>query len=100
MTVRLLESATLLNLIVLSAGTLYKWESTESRSTLLIVSIGITVAQFCIIVMWSLIMPHLSAGWRCRRNQDFDVTNENIDDEISHERIKDPELEPLINYAP
>ena len=49
MTVRLLESAILLNLIVLSAGTLYKWESTESKSTLLEVSIGITFAQFCAI---------------------------------------------------
>ena len=28
---RVLESATLLNLIVLSAGTLYRWESTESK---------------------------------------------------------------------
>ena len=63
--VRLVESATLLNLIVLSAGTLYKWESTESRSKLLMVSIGITFAQFCIIVVWSLIKPCLSAGWRC-----------------------------------
>ena len=66
MIIRLTESATLLNLIVLSAGTLYEWESTESKSKLLMVSIGITFAQFCAIVVWSLIKPCLSAGWRCR----------------------------------
>ena len=95
--VRVLESATLLNLIVLSSGTLYRWESYESRSTLLMVSIGITFAQFCVIVGWSLIKPCLSAGWRCRQNQVFDVID---DDDIAHERIEDPELEPLINDTP
>ena len=99
--VRVLESSTLLNLIVLSAGTLYRWESTESRSKLLIVSIGITFAQFCVIVVWSLIKSCLSAGWRCRRNQGHDIINETIDDDdIVHERIEDPELEPLINFTP
>ena len=99
MTVRVLESATLLNLIVLSAGTLYEWESTKSRSMLLIVSIGITFAQFCIIVVWSLIKPCFSAGWRCRQKQTDDVIDENSDDDIAHERIQDPELEPLITHA-
>ena len=99
--VRILESATFLNLIVLSAGTLYKWESTESRTKLLMVSVGITFAQFCVIVVWSLVKPCLSAGGRCRRNQGHDVIEENIDhDDITHERIEDPELELLINYTP
>jgi hypothetical protein len=98
--VRILESATLLNLIVLSAGTLYRWESTESRSKLIMVSIGITFAQFCVITAWSLIKPCFSAGWRCTRNQGHDVINEDIDDDITHERIEDPELEPLINDTP
>ena len=48
--VRVLESAILLNLIVLSAGTLYKWESTESKTILLEVSVGITLAQVCIVI--------------------------------------------------
>ena len=99
MTVRLFESTTLLNLIVLSAGTLYEWESTESRLTLLIVSIGITFGQFCVIIVLSLIKPCLvclSTGWRCRPSQGYDV----IDDDITYERIEDPELEPLMNYVP
>ena len=98
MNVRVFESATLLNLIILSAGTLYRW---QSRSKLLLVSTGITFAQFCVIVVWSLIKPCLSADWRCRRNQGNDAVDENIiDDDITHERIEDPELEPLINYTP
>ena len=51
LTVRVLESATLLNLTDLSAGTLYKWESTKLRSTLLIVSLGFAFAQFCVIIV-------------------------------------------------
>ena len=85
MIVRLLESAALLNLIVLSAGTLYKWEYTESRSILLIVSIGITFAQFCVIVVLSLIKPCLTAYQRCRQNQSYDVTDDDNDDDIAHE---------------
>ena len=75
----------------------YRWESTDSRSKLLLVSIGITFTQFCVIFVWSLIKPFLSAGWRCRRDQDNDVID---DDDIAHERIEDPELEPLINDTP
>ena len=96
---RVLESSTLLNLIVLSSGTLYRWESTESRSKLLMVSIGITFAQFCVIVVWSLIncKPYLCAGWRCRRNQGHGIID---DDDIAYERIEDPEIEPLISDTP
>ena len=57
------------------------------------VSIGINFTQFCVIVVWSLIRPCLSAGWRCRRNQGHDVID---DDDIAHEQIEDLELEPLI----
>ena len=101
MTVKLLERTTLLNLIILSAGTLYKWESTESKSTLLIVSIGITFAQFCAIIVSNLIKPCINAGWRCRQNQSsYHIIDERISEEITHERIEDPELESLINCAP
>ena len=100
MTVRLLENATLLNLIILSAGTLYQWESTESRLTLLMVSVGIAFAQFCVIVVLNLINPCLSSSRRFRQNQSFDIIDEHISENITDERIEDPELESLINYAP
>ena len=99
MTVRILESASLLNLTVLSAGTLYQWESAKSKMTLLKVSLGLAFAQFCVIVVWSLIKPCFSAGWRYRQKQPYDVIGENIDDDITHERIEDPELKPLITLA-
>ena len=96
--VRVVESSTLLNLIVLSSGILCRWESTDSKTKLLMVSIGITFAQFCVIVVWSLIKPCVSAGWRCKRNQGNDIIHD--DDDIAHERIEDPELEPLFNDTP
>ena len=99
MAVRIFESASLLNLIVLSAGTLYQWESTKSKTTLLEVSLGFAFAQFCVIVVWSVIKPCFSAGWSCRQKHWYDVIDENIDDDITHERIEDPELEPLITRA-
>ena len=95
-TVKVLESTTLLNLVVLSAGTLYVWEFATLRMILLEVSIGITFAQFCIIVTYSLIKSCLNADWRCRQNEDFNAINEDID--FIHERIEDPELEPLISH--
>ena len=80
MTVQIFESATLLNLIVLSAGTMNKWESTKSKMTLLLTSIGITFGQFCVIIVWNLIKPCFSAGlrWRCRQKQTYDVIDEDI----------------------
>ena len=98
MTVRVFECAALLNLIALSAGTVYKWESTKSKMMLLEVSLGFAFAQFCVIVVWSLIKPCFSAGWRCRQKQSYDVIAK-MDDGITHERIEDPELESLIIHA-
>ena len=96
MIVRILGSASLLNLIFLSAGMLYKWESTSAKMILLEVSIGIAFAEFCVTVLWSLIKPFSSAVWKCRQRQSYDVFNQDVDDVITHERIEDPELEPLI----
>ena len=102
MTVRVLESATLLNLIILSAGMLYKWESIQSKMILLLISIGIAFAQFCIIIVLSLIKSCYSAGRRCTQKQPCDKIDniiKNIEDDIIHERIEDPELEPLMSNA-
>ena len=82
---RIHESSTLLNLIFLSARTLYKWELTTSRTTLLEMSIGIAFAQFWVIVLWNLIKPCFSAGWKCKQNQTNDVINQEIYDDITHE---------------
>ena len=98
--VRFLESTTLLNLLILSAGTLYKWEFSDQKIVLLQVSIGITFAQFCVIVLCSLFPQCFRAGLKyCRHSKAYhDSITENIDDNIAHERIEDPELESLISY--
>ena len=92
--VRVHESAILLNLMFLSVGTLYEWESTMSRMTLLEISIAIVFAQFCVIIVWNLIKPCFNARWKCMKQQPYD--KEEVCDDINHDRIEDPELEPLI----
>ena len=78
---------------------LYQWEAVKSRATLQLVSIGIAFAQFCVIVVWSLIKPCFCSGWRYREKQTYDVLDENINDDITHERIEDPKLKPLLTHA-
>ena len=98
--VRFFESTTLLNLLILSAGILYKWEFSDQKIVLLQVSIAITFAQFCVIVVCSLFPQCFRAGLKyCRHSKAYhDSITENIDDNIAHERIEDPELESLISY--
>ena len=97
--VRVLESVTVMNLIILSGGTVYLWESQTSRMTLLKVSIWILFIQFCSIVLHSLIRPWYSAAccW-CRQRQGYEIIDENSED-IIDERIEDPEAESLIVVA-
>ena len=67
-----------------------------SRLILLEVSMGITFALFCIIVVLSVTKPCFSAGWRCKWNQlDYDAIDGDSmqpDDDFIHERIKDATL--------
>ena len=67
---------------------------------LLEVSAGITFAQVCIIIVLNFGKHCLkfSTDWRCRRSHN--AINKIINDDIVHECIKDPELEPLIDHAP
>ena len=80
---------------------LYKWESTESKTTLLEVSIGITITQVCIVIVLTWIKPYLGTGWRYGQSQRCNDINKIInDDDVIHERIEDPQLEPSINHTP
>ena len=91
MSTRALESTILLNLIIWSAGTLYKWESIESKMILLTVSNGIVLAQFCLIVMCNLIKIGFQAGQRCARHKSS-YAYHILDNEFTHERVGDPNL--------
>ena len=99
MMVRVLEGAVLMNLFILSVGTLYKWESTKSKTTLLAVSIGFAFAQFCIIAMWNLIkvLYTFCASLKCRQSHAYDIVDEG---DFTHERIEDPELEAVHVMVP
>ena len=96
---RILKNTNLMNLLILSGGTVYKWESQTSRTTLLKVSICLSFAQFCAIALYSLIKPCYSAAchWY-RQRQDYEIIDENSG-YIIDERIEDPEPESLIVIA-
>jgi hypothetical protein len=91
--VRVYESVTLMNLIVVSAGVLYKWEDIKSKISLLEVSIWFAFFQFCVIIAWCLIKPCFNTNWWHKR----EMTCDGINEDITHERIEDPELDPLID---
>ena len=94
--VRVFENISIMNLIIFSTGILYKWQSANSKTTLLEISIGFAFAQFCAIIVWSLIKPCFNTTSRYRQKHDYDVIDENSDNDILHERIEDSELEALI----
>ena len=95
MRIRSFESAILLNLIIWSAGTLYKWESTKSKMILLMASLGITFAQFCVVLVCSLIKLCFHACQLCVR-QKSSYKYHIIDNDITHERIEDPDVQVTI----
>ena len=93
--VRILEGITLINLLGLSVGTMHTWESITSRMIILEISILFSFAQFCAMVLWSLVRPCYGAICRCGQKQGYETLHEKLDD-IVDERIEDPEPESLI----
>ena len=77
--VLILESAFLINLIVLTGGTMYYYDRESSEKVVLIgLSIGITFIKFCGIVIWSVVQLFP----RCRHCQrQNNVPYENIDED-------------------
>ena len=90
---RALEGTILLNLIIWSAGpgTLYKWESVESRLMLQSVSIGIVFTQFCLLIVFNLIKLGSRVCRRCVR-QKSSYAYHILENEITHERTEDQDL--------
>ena len=86
MTVRILESVTLINIIGLSVGTLHRWESVTSRMIALEISIWISFVQFCFILLWSLVRACNSAVFKCGQKRGYEIVDENLND-IDDERI-------------
>ena len=77
--VLIVESAFLINLIILTAGTMY-YNDKESREKVVLIGLSISIAfiKFCGIVIWSVVQLFP----RCRhRQQQNNVPYENIDED-------------------
>ena len=76
--VLILESAFLINLIILTAGTMYYDKESSEKVVLISLSIGIAFIKFCGIVIWSVVQLFQ----RCRHcQQQNNVPYENIDED-------------------
>ena len=88
--VLILESAFLINLIILTGGAMYynNDSNVSEKATLVCLSIGIAFIIFCGIVFWSI----LQAFPRCLRHQQHQAQYENIepdeDTQLFQEREK------------
>ena len=82
--------------LALSAETLYKWDSTslQYKNIMFEVPLGLAFVQFCVIAVTSLIMSCFKTGWTCQQKRTSDIIHEteNVYNDITHERVKDPEL--------
>ena len=80
----ILESAFLINLIILTGGALYYHDSNSSeKATLICLSIGIAFIKFCGIVIWSI----LQAFPRCLHCQPHRAQYENIESDNESEQL-------------
>ena len=94
--VRILDSVSFLNLIILSGVTLYA----GGKSTVFLeVSIGVSFIQFCAVVLLSVIKTYFKPTGGCLRRwgHGYRVINEESD--INHERMKDPDSDVEIEHA-
>ena len=84
--VLILESAFLINLIVLTAGAMYYNDRESSEKVVLIgLSIGITFIKFCGIVIWSIVQLFPRCR-RCQRQNNVPYENIDEDTQLSQER--------------
>ena len=85
--VRILESASILNLVALSGSTLYagsKW------TVILEISIGFAFVQFCVIIIISLIkIYNCYTRSKCTQRNSYNVIDQDSAEEIFHERVED-----------
>ena len=83
--IRHLESLSILNLIFLSSFAL---QAGGSSTLVLELSIGFSLVQFVFIVLFSLIKACYGINMcKCRRNNNYNALDQDLDDEIMHERV-------------
>ena len=74
----LIESSFLLNLIMLTAGSLYFRERENGQTTILCVSVSIVFIEFCGIIVWNLI-PLKSINCFKRKSDWINNNNRELD---------------------
>ena len=83
--IRHLESFSILNLIFLSSFAL---QAGGSSTLVLELSIGFSLVQFVFIVIFSLIKTYYGISMcKCRLNNNYNALDQDLDDEIMHERV-------------
>ena len=89
--VRMLESTSLLNLIILIGFTLY---TRGGQTTFLEVSIAFAFIQFTFIIIISLIKIFFNVRQKCMGRNGYHLLNQDVDssDEMVHKRVEDPEI--------
>ena len=85
---KIFDSISFLNLIILSGVTLY---AEGKRTVYLEVSIGFAFVQFCVIVLLSLINVCFSTTAGCLKRDGYQMIDKESD--INYERIEDPEID-------
>ena len=87
--VLILESAFLMNLIILTGGAMYYRDSNSSeKATLICLSIGIAFIKFCGIVIWSILQAFPSRCLHCQphRSQFENIEPDNESTQLFQER--------------
>ena len=96
--VRLFESASLSNLLVLITYTLYTGDK-NSGITALQISIGVAFVQFLLIILISAIKICYQNKCKCIQRKGYNLINQNSsDDDVVHERVNDPDINADMYY--
>ena len=93
--VRLFESASLSNLLVLTSYTLYTG-NTYNGTTALQISIGVAFIQFLLIIFISTIKICYQSKYK-RKGYSL-ISPDSSDDDMVHERVNDPDINADMYY--
>ena len=95
--VRLFESASVSNLLVLVSYTLYTG-GIYSGTTALQLSIGFAFVQFLLIILISAIKICFHNKNKCAQRRGYNLIDQDSSDDMFHERINDPDINVNIFY--
>ena len=96
--VRLFESASLSNLLVLVTYMLYTGDK-NSGTTALQISIGVAFVQFLLIILISAIKICYQNKYKCIQRKGYSLINQDSsDDDMVHERVNDPDINAVMHY--